>query len=138
MPDFLPVVRSEQVFVINGTPGRDKSVETLLKEQFKGFENKVAITYLTDLSLNELIVRVKNLPERSLIFYSRQDYEEPGRSLSLTDVLVLIASSAKVPIYTAGSYVGYGTVGGYVLNSYEIGVKPASIVGYVTHEDEPD
>src|SRR5215510_8094014 len=80
---------TEHVFLINGTIERDKSVEYLLRERLRALENKVEITYLTDLPLHELLARVKTLPERSLIFYSRQDYEGPGESLSLYDVLVL-------------------------------------------------
>ncbi len=119
---------TEHVFVINGTIERDKSVEVLFKERLKEFENKVAITYLTDLPLDRLLARVKSLPERSLIFYSRQDYEGPGQSLSIFDVLLLINSSAKVPIYTSGaSYTGYGTVGGYAVNTYECGFQAAGM-----------
>src|SRR5262249_15682718 len=70
----------QHVFAINGTIERDKSVEALLKDQFKDFESRVAITYLTDVPLDELLTRVGNLPENSLIFYSRQDYEQPGLS----------------------------------------------------------
>src|SRR5262245_2026327 len=43
----------QRVFVINGTIERDKTVESLLKEQLQQFENKVEITYLTDVPLAE-------------------------------------------------------------------------------------
>ncbi|PYS28666.1 MAG: hypothetical protein DMG11_11845, partial [Acidobacteria bacterium] len=75
---------TEQVFVINGTPGRDKSVETLLKEQFKGFENKVAITYLTDLSLNELIGYECGVKAASIALYVT-DGADPDQ-LSIVEV----------------------------------------------------
>jgi PAS domain S-box-containing protein len=119
---------TEHVFLINGTIERDKSVESLFKERLRALENKVSITYLTDLPLDKLLARVKSLPQRSLIFYSRQDYEGPGESLSLYDVLVLINNSATVPIYTFGaSYIGYGTVGGYAVNTYECGFQAAGM-----------
>ena len=98
-----------------------------MKEQFKAFEGKVEFTYLTDLPLGELVARVKGIPEQSLIFYSRQDYEDPGLSMSMFEVLALIAASAKVPIYSTGVFVGYGTIGGYAFNSYEIGVQAAGL-----------
>jgi PAS domain S-box-containing protein len=129
---------TEHVFVINGTIERDKTVETFMKDQLREFEDKVTITYFTDLPLNELIARVKTLPERSLIFYTRQDYEEPRRSLSQYDVLVLIASSANVPIYSSGGYVGYGTVGGYAVNTYECGLKAADMALRITDGSSPE
>src|SRR5262249_26642532 len=74
-----------------------------------------------------LLPRVRSFPERSLIFYSRQDYEDSNTSLSVFDVLVLVASSAKVPIFSTGGFVGYGSVGGYAYNTYQHGVESAKI-----------
>jgi len=129
---------TEHVFVINGTIEKDKAVEAILKEQLRGFESKVAISYLTDLPLNELLARVKSLPKRSLIFYSRQDYEEPGMSLSFADVLVLIAGAAKVPIYGFGLYVGYGAVGGYAVNTYECGIQAGRMALGILNGSQPN
>ena len=117
----------QHVFVINGTIARDKSAEAVLKQQLRDIENRVEITYLTDLPLDELLTRVANLPENSLIFYSRQDYEQPGLSMSMFDVLSLVAASVKVPIYSNGVFVGYGTIGGYAINNYECGVQTAGM-----------
>jgi PAS domain S-box-containing protein len=129
---------TEHVFVINGTIDRDKSVEVLFKERLKVFENKVAITYLTDLPLDKLLSRVKSLPERSLILYSRQDYDSPSGSLSPLDVLILINNSATVPIYTfAVSYIGYGTIGGYAVNTYECGFQAAGMALQIIYGSRP-
>jgi PAS domain S-box-containing protein len=127
----------ERVFVINGTIERDKMVEAILRERFKRFESKVAITYLTDFPLDDLLARVKGIPDRSLIFFSRQDYEDPGRSLSMFDVLVLVANSAKVPIYSSGNFVGYGTIGGYAIDQYECGIRAANIALQITNGVPP-
>jgi len=128
---------TERVFVVSGTIERNKAVERLLKEQLSGFENRVAITYLTDLPLEELLSRVKNVPAQSLIFYSRQDYEEPGRSLSVFDVLSLISASAKVPIYSSGRFVGHGTAGGYTVNTYECGIQAAGMALRILNGAQP-
>jgi hypothetical protein len=45
----------EQVFVISGTLEHDKRLETAARRDLKGYEGKVQITYLTDLSLEDLI-----------------------------------------------------------------------------------
>src|SRR5262249_35971721 len=128
---------TERVFVINGTIERDKWAETVLKDQFREMQQKVTITYLTDYPLGKLLAKVKDLPDRSLIFYSRQDYEVPGASLSQFDVLALVANSAKVPIFTSGAYVGYGTIGGYTVNTFECGVQVANIALRIMNGAEP-
>src|SRR5262249_47620125 len=128
---------TERVFVINGTIEKDKTIEAILQDRLKEFENTVSFTYLTDLPLDDLLAQVKSLPERSIIFYSRQDYEEPGLSLSFTDVLSLIAGKARVPIYTAGTYVDYGAVGGYVVDAYECGNQAGQLAVRIMNGDQP-
>src|SRR5262245_43178410 len=63
--------RTERVFVITGTPQREGTLEAEVREDLKGFESRSALTYLTDLPLDELIARVKDVPERSIILYIR-------------------------------------------------------------------
>src|SRR5262245_36565303 len=73
---------TKHVFVISGTIQHDGWIAKVFREQLSKFENKVEITYLTDLPLDELLARVKNLPEHSIVYYGRQDYDVPGKSLS--------------------------------------------------------
>src|SRR6185295_16820359 len=56
--------RTEQVFVISGTLERDKRFEILAREELARYENRIPITYLTDLTPDELIEQMKRLPER--------------------------------------------------------------------------
>jgi PAS domain S-box-containing protein len=107
---------TEQVFIISGTLNHDKTYEILGREKLQGYENRLSITYLTDLSPKELIDKTKSLPDRSIILYVwQQVYNEQGKILESRDVLSLMASSAQVPIYGLASWqVGNGIVGGYV------------------------
>ncbi|MCI0389236.1 MAG: histidine kinase [Acidobacteria bacterium] len=107
---------TEQVFIISGTLERDKKLETMAREELQGYESKVQITYLTDFSPNELIAKMRSLPERSIILYLwQQTHNGQNKVLESADVLALIAESAPVPIYGMASWhVGSGIVGGYV------------------------
>src|SRR5262249_10358285 len=68
---------------------------------------------LSDLSLDELIARVKSAPEHSFILYVRYSQEELGKTLDMLNSLTLIAQTARVPVYTAfESILGRGSVGG--------------------------
>src|SRR5262245_12004843 len=69
--------RTEQVFIITGTPQREKKLEAEVREDLKELEGRAALTYLTDLPLDELIARVKRAPERSIILYVRHSQDEP-------------------------------------------------------------
>jgi hypothetical protein len=107
---------TEQVFVISGTSSRDKELEAVAREELQRYGRKVAITYLTDLSLGELVARVKSLPKQSVILYSWQQIQtQQNTIIESPEILSSIASAARVPIYgMTGSNLGRGIVGGYV------------------------
>ena len=66
--------QTQHVFVVSGTLEHDKRFEVLAREQLRDFESKVQITYLTDLSSEELIDKVKNLPDRSMPLVPRMHF----------------------------------------------------------------
>ena len=120
---------TERVFVISGTLERDKGFETRAREELQGYEGRVGITYLTDLPPDELIVKMKSLPERSIVLYVwQQAQNEQGKVLESIDVLALIAPSAPVPIYGMSSpNLGSGIVGGYLYIAEARGGRVAEI-----------
>jgi PAS domain S-box-containing protein len=107
---------TEQVFVVSGTPAHDKAFEKMARRQLDGYPGKAAITYLTDLPLEELVARIKTLPKRSIVLYVwNWAWSNQGQRLESQDVLRLIAGVARVPIYGMSfANVGNGIVGGYV------------------------
>jgi len=110
---------TEQVFIISGTLERDKRIETMAREELRGYESRARVSYLTDLASGELIARTKSFPEQSIVLYVwQQSTNEQGKVLESADVLALIAKSAPVPIYgMSGNNVGRGIVGGYVFTT---------------------
>ncbi len=120
---------TRQVFIVSGTLAHDKLYETMAREKLQGYESKVSITYLTDLSSQELAEQTKHLPEHSLILYAwQQAYDDRNRLLETGNVFSIVASSAKVPIYGLASWqVGKGIVGGYVRNNAQNGIRMAEM-----------
>lgn len=120
---------TEQVFVVSGTPELDKRFEIVARQELSAYENRVRITYLTDLPLNELIARTASLPKHSIILYVWQRSAGDQSQLQTHEILELIARSASAPIYGMGSRnVGNGLVGGYVQDSEQNGIEVAQIV----------
>jgi signal transduction histidine kinase len=121
---------TKEVFVISGTPEHDKRFETISREELAGYEKRARITYLTDLPLNELLNRVKEMPQNSLILYVwYRSALETEKSLQTFEVLEKIRQVAAVPIYGMGSRnVGNGIVGGYVQDSERNGLEAAELV----------
>src|SRR5262245_1268311 len=120
--------QTRRLLVISGTPEHDKTIERDLRQELAEFEQRVVITYLTDLQLHELISRVASAPEESVILYTRYSQDDPGKTLRPPEVLAMLGQVANVPIYGIHSkYVENGVVGGYVMNVEAGAAKTAEI-----------
>lgn len=131
---------TREVFVISGTPSRDKATEREVSRQLQAFQSRVRFTYLTDLPLHQLIAAVKAVPKQSIIIYSRHEpHDEPGKVLELADYVDLVSRSAPVPVYGPfRSSLGYGTVGGVVDDREASAAAAAAIVLRVASGTRPE
>jgi len=120
---------TEQVFIISGSLDRNGRIERTARNELQGFESRVRITYLTDLSVAQLVARVKQLPPRTVILYTwQQSRNEDGTVLLTGDVLGAIAPVASVPIHAMfASHVGRGVVGGEVFSDEGVGQHAAHL-----------
>ena len=107
---------AKRVFVVSGTLSHDKALESLVRDDLRTYENKVSITYLTDLAPDELTAQIRSLPTDSLIlFVWQQVLDSQGRLLEVQDILQRVVRDAKVPIYgRSHAMIGRGIIGGYV------------------------
>jgi len=131
---------TKQLFVISGTLNHDKSRESAARTQLEGFKDKVAITYLTDLSVDELIRKLKDPPKNSIALYVWQQVSNrDGSLLESGDVVSRIAREAMVPLYgMSPSYIGLGMTGGYVWTLEADVTKLAEIAERVTNGERPE
>jgi PAS domain S-box-containing protein len=106
---------TKRVFIVSVTRPAGDSWEKVARNDLQGF-NDAAITYLTDLPLEELRTKLKSLPEGSIVLYVwvRQKNQK-GRFVESWEVLTSLAPSVRVPIYgMSHANIGRGIVGGYV------------------------
>src|SRR5215472_2413449 len=87
--------RTKHLFVVTGTLKHDKTVESIVRDDLRPYENAITITYLTDLAPVELTARIRTLPKDSLILYVwQQVLDSHGRLLETRDVLARLAQVA--------------------------------------------
>ena len=120
---------TKRVFVVSGTQQQDRRFEKITQRELSGFD-KVEISYLTDLPLNELIAKTRSLPRDSVILYVwQQSLNEQGKLLESYEVLSRIAPGSSAPIYGFGTVIlGSGIVGGYLQGPEMNGAKTAELV----------
>src|SRR5262249_45311352 len=102
--------------------------ERAAQAELTGYED-IDITYLTDLSLQDLIVTTRSLPANSVIlFVWQQALNEQGKLLESYEVLSRIAPESSAPIYGFGTVVlGSGIVGGYLQGPEMNGAQVAEL-----------
>ena len=128
------------MFVISGTLNHDKARESAARTELKGFKDKVVFTYLTDLSVEETIRKLKNSPKSSIALYVwQQVLNREGRLLESVDVVSRITGEAMVPLYgMSPSYMGFGMTGGYVWTLEADTTKLAEIAHRVLNGERPE
>src|SRR6266850_3034018 len=118
--------KTRRVFVITGSAAFDTYWEGVARRTFRPNEGKMAFEYLSGLSMDDLLKRVANLPDGSVVIYLPVSRDATGKVFMPANVLKLVAAAANAPIYGyADSYVGRGIVGGHVL-SFEMEAKHAA------------
>ena len=125
--------RTDRVFVISGSLERDGRYEAAARAELQ--QPPVPVTYLTDLPLEELAVRVKGLHPGSVILYTwQQARNDFGNVMEPADVLAAISPVASVPIYAMSELViGRGSVGGDVTTFETNGRRVGEIAMQILH-----
>ena len=124
--------RTNHIFVVSSAQPVDESWERMARNDLQGFTT-AAVTYLTDLPLDELTGRLETLPERSLVLYVWQRARNrEGKLLESQEVLSMIAPHVHVPIYGMSfANIGLGIVGGSVWTRESVAAKLADLIARV-------
>ena len=113
---LLPETR--QLFVVTGQSRFDRGVAALTKAGLTSYEGKLDITYLTDLPMRALQERLRNLPNHSIVLFLTYFKDAEGREfLSTVDALPMVVAASNAPVFgVTDTYLGRGTVGGFVIS----------------------
>jgi signal transduction histidine kinase len=106
-----PAIR--RVYVVSGTDPADRAFENRARAQLRGFEPRLAITYLSGMRTPDLLTRLSSLPNDSIVYYLLVNRDGGGSSFHPLEYLEDIAPVANVPMYSwVDSAIGKGIVGG--------------------------
>ena len=119
--DLIPATR--HLFVVAGQSDYDRGLTAVVKPDLISYENKLDVTYLTDLPMSMLLERLRHLPDHSVVIYLSFFKDVQGREfLSTAEALPMVAEAANAPVFgVADTYLGHGIVGGFVVSSEEQG-----------------
>ncbi len=118
---LLPETR--HLFVVGGQSDYDRRLTALVKTDLISYENKLDVTYLTDLPMSKLLERLRHLPDHSMVLYLSFFKDAQGREfLNIAEALPMITGAANAPVFgIADTQLGHGIVGGFVVSFEEQG-----------------
>ncbi|MCI0349879.1 MAG: PAS domain S-box protein, partial [Acidobacteriales bacterium] len=113
----------KQVVVVGGTSAFDRQLIAIIQEKLKVHEDRVAISYLTDLTMPALLDRLKHLPSDSIALLSSISQDAAGtKFIGGSESSPMVANAANVPVFTLyDANFNHGEVGGKLSNVVENG-----------------
>jgi signal transduction histidine kinase len=120
---------TEGVVVVSGTSDFDEELLAQAKNDFRPYGNRVTFSYLSDLSLEQLLMKLSQLPSRDIVLIITVFQDGSGQPFVPHDVVERVSRAASVPVYGfLDQYVGRGIVGGSLYSTTEHGAETARMV----------
>ena len=119
---------TRQVAVVTGSGPRDREMADELRGEIDTFQNRAAVMWLSNLSLQELRGELSRLPDHTVVLYLTMFQDAAGASFTPRQALDQFATASRAPIYGFyDTYLGHGIVGGSMVTFEEIGRKAAQL-----------
>jgi signal transduction histidine kinase len=114
------------VVVVAGSSEFDTSLLSDAREEFRPYEGRMSFTYLSELSLKQVLERVSQLPASSIVVFITMFRDGVGQPFIPHDVVEQVSRAGSVPVYGfLDQYLGRGIVGGSLYSSSTVGEEAA-------------
>jgi signal transduction histidine kinase len=134
---------THRVFVVGGQAEYDRALMAVTKSALNSYENKLDVTYLTDVSMTQLQERLMHLPRHSVVLFISFFKDAEGKQfLNAAEALPMVVAASNAPVFgVSDTYLGRGIVGGFVASFEEMGKIAArdalEILGGKSPQDIP-
>src|SRR5271166_1664083 len=119
---------SRQVAIVSGNGPRDRQMADTFRQEMTAFGNRVAFTWLTNLSMEELRGQLSRLPDHTVVLYVTMFQDAADKTFTPRQALEAFAPASRAPIYGCyDTYLGHGIVGGSMVTFEQIGRKAAQL-----------
>ena len=128
----------ENVIVIAGVDKWSRNLLKIAKEISRPYEKQYRFSWLTDMTMDELIETVSTPMEKTIILYLSVIKDTAGNKYIPVHACRMIAQAAKAPVYALWSgTIGAGAIGGYVLSGEKIGEQTAHMCLKILNGEKP-
>ena len=130
---------TKHVVVVSGVSPFDKQQEAAVREQLRIYERLLDISYLDDLTMPDLLNRLKQLPANTIILLGGIGRDVTGAVFSTTESGSMIAAAANAPVFSLNDRnLNHGEVGGDVANAREQGKIVGTMALRILNGEKPE
>ena len=105
---------TEHIFVVDGALQNSGDAEAEFRRHIQSIDRPLEVVYLRDLPMNELIDRIKAIPDRSIVYFVKQMMWDVSTSIDVREGLEQVVRASPAPIFSLTSeLIGMGPVGLY-------------------------
>ena len=118
---------TSHILMVLGSTPRERALADLAKKELSAYTERLRIEYTNDMTLREVQVRLQELSEESVVFYTIFNVDAAGVILPRDTGLLTTRSASAAPVF--GGFVnqiGKGIVGGRLIQLQEMGLEAAA------------
>lgn len=119
---------TEELVVIAGTSRSERAMLRDVSTALAPYASRLRVRYLAGHSLREILAEVAALPPRTAVLFQSLLLDREGNTFVSREALQRIAETSSAPVYGLfESYLGYGTVGGRVIDLADLGAQAGEL-----------
>jgi len=131
--------KASSINFVSGTSDLDNYLTSVTKDAFNKIDNKIKTSFDTDLSMDETIKLVHNLPKNDIIFVPYFTTDNKLVRYHNTEAIRLIHNGTKAPIFHISDLgIGDGMLGGYVMNFIKVGSLTGNVAVKILKGADPN
>src|SRR4051812_5069216 len=137
----LHLVPGTKHVVVSGGMGKfDEDWERIARQAFQKYESQLEFTYLTDLTMPELLERLRNLPSNTIVYHTSIAQDAAGRRfIDSAQSVPLVAKASNAPVFVMDDVdLRAGTVGGSLVNWADDGRVAGEIAARILNGERPE
>ncbi|MFL6229983.1 MAG: ABC transporter substrate binding protein [Pyrinomonadaceae bacterium] len=129
---------TRRVMVVSGKASQDTFMREQAQRELRKYEGKLEVTYLHDLTIDELKDNLAALPEKSVVLFVSFYTDSAGNTYSGPETISRVAPTSRAPIYgISPTYVGAGAVGGSSLDFEAAGKRMGEMIIRILSGQKP-
>jgi signal transduction histidine kinase/ABC-type uncharacterized transport system substrate-binding protein len=130
--------QTRHVAIVNGASKTDLLFEKEFRKALAPYAERLDFIYLTRLPMGDIVEKVQNLPDHSVVLYYLLSQDGAGKGFPPWEAASMVAQAANAPVYGClDSYFGHDIVGGRLTSMEMTGIKAGEMALRILRGEKP-